>query len=197
VYRLAEHLVVGLSSGHLVVITVTSLLSIAIVPLIKGQLLWLVPIVLGIVLYFFFSRKYFYLYRLPVAFLLGIGAGLSMRGAVDAQIAQQVLATITMDFSKPNSWIFLVCVICAGLYFVFTFGGDRTAGPSRWLGNVGRWVLMAAFGANFGNVVQGRISSATGRLTFLLTTEAIYLIPIAVGFLAAYIVVRRLQQKKP
>lgn len=196
VYRLAEYLVVGLSSGHLVVITATSLFSIAIAPLIKGQVVWLIPIVLGIMMYVFFSKKYNYLYRIPLAFLVGIGTGLSIRGAADAQLRQQILATITTDFSKPNSWILFVGVIFASLYFVFSFGGDRMAGPSKWFGNIGRWFLMAAFGAGFGSIVQGRISSATGRLTFLLTTEAIYLIPIAVAALAAYLAYSR-QQRKP
>jgi len=195
VYRLAESLLIGLATGNVVAITWDAVRRAAFVPLVGGQVIWIIPIVLGMIMYLYFLKQYSYLYRIPLAFLVGVGTGLTIRGSVSANLIDQLVGTINADFSNPSNWLMLLGIVASTLYFVFTFGGQGKTGyysqfHSRF-STLGRWFLMAAFGATFGNVVQGRISSAWGRVGSLLTPPAIYEVPIAIAIFVIYLIYRK------
>lgn len=65
-----------------------------------------------------------------------------------------------------NNWLFVFTVVAVMSYFLFSFkGGSKPAG---WTMGYGRWALMIAFGAFFGNTVMTRMSYLLDRLMFLV-----------------------------
>jgi len=176
-YRLAEHIFVGLGAGYAIAMGWNSIKNNAINPMINnGEFLQIVPLVLGVLLFTRFlpgSNKW--LARIPMAFLVGMGVALSARAAILAEFVNQIRATIIPLNSIDN---ILIVVGTIGVLSYFFFSSKFTQGiPGLKYGSlVGRYVMMAAFGAAFGNGVMGRISLLISRLQFVFS-DWIHLIP--------------------
>jgi len=188
-YRLIEYLFIGMSVGHILVMSISSIYSSAITPLIAGNMLYIIPIILGLSLYFYFSRSYYYLYRIPMALLVGTGVGLGIRGAVHSTIINQIIANISI-FNFGMNWLSLlkgvtifVGSIAVLYYFIFTYYIEPKSSIKTAL-KLPRYFIMLTFGALLANVVMVRTSYLSGRLIFLWTTDAIYTIPIAIVIFA-------------
>jgi hypothetical protein len=134
-------------------------------------------------LYFYFTKDYFYLYRIPLALMVGTGIGIGVRGQMHGTILKQLLANINtlgpgMDITSAiNGLIIVLGSLLVIYYFVFTYSVSRT-GTAGLLSTLARYVLMITFGASFANVVMTRTSYLSGRLIFLWLTDAKYLIPV-------------------
>ncbi|MFO7638088.1 MAG: hypothetical protein R6X14_02110 [bacterium] len=178
-YRFGEHLFVGISNGYLIAIMWHLILvPYLITPVGQGQKLWLIPIALVGALYFArFIPKVSWLVRIPIAVALGYGAGASIPRSVDAQIIQQIRATIVTRQSFSDSiagpgwqlglWAVIIAigVICTITYFFFS---ARQRGILKPISRAGIIFVMVGFGASFGYTVMARISLFIGRLQFLL-----------------------------
>lgn len=162
-YRLVEHIFIGASAGIAVVVGIGTFKSTAWAPLVKGNYWLVVPILLGILLYARYLTKYQWLNRMPLALLMGTGAGVAMRGAVESQIVGQLSATM-IKLNTLNGWVIFLGTILSLSYFFLTVKLGGTAG---WAPRLGRYFMMAAFGAAFGNTVMGRVSAAIGRFQFI------------------------------
>jgi len=165
VFTLAEHLFVALTTGHLIVTAYFNIKEMAITPLIKGSVLWIVPIVLGILLYARFWKNLALYSRMPIAFLVGVGASLSVQGQVDASLVRQVTSTI-LPLNNINNILVVIGTVTSVTFFFFTVKAAK--GPLASIGTIGRWMLMVAFGAAYGNTVMGRMSLIIGRFGFLM-----------------------------
>ena len=55
----------------------------------RGQWVLIFPMLLGVLLYARYVPQYSYLNRLPLSLMMGAGAGVAMRGAVESQIVGQ------------------------------------------------------------------------------------------------------------
>ena len=178
-YKFAEHLVVGVSAGYFtMILIVTSLWPKLVTPLATGQWWYIIPGILGCMMFFRFSKKRSWISRYPIAIYIGIGTGLSLILEMQAKVIEQLNATIGIaaDLQAKslsgelttglmiNDMIILVGVVCGLSYFFFSkehkgiFGGTATAGI---------WVLMVGFGASFGYTVMARISLFIQRIQFL------------------------------
>ena len=58
-------------------------------------------------------------------------------------------------------------VITALSHFIFTVEGVHK-GAMGWMPKIGRWMMLLAFGASFGNTVMSRFGMYQGRIIFLL-----------------------------
>lgn len=167
-YRFAEHIFVGLGAGYAIAMGWNNVRNVAVNPLLKeGKFIMIVPLALGILLFARFlpgSNKW--LARIPMAFLVGTGIALSARAAILAEFVQQIRATI-IPLNSVNNVLIVVGTI--GVLAYFFFANKFTDGiPGLKYGSlVGRYVMMAAFGAAFGNGVMGRISLLISRLQFI------------------------------
>ena len=200
-FRLVEHLFIGIAAGHMVVMTIFTLRSSLWVPLSRGSTVLVIPLVLGLLLYFIFSKKYSYIYRLSMALLIGVGTGLSLRAAAHANLAVQIAATMTPLVASPldafktfNNILTLVMVVGTISYFFFHWEQRGLLGAS---GKIGRYAMMIAFGASFGNTVMGRLAVLIGQVDFLLFTEGIYVIPVALVCFLVAAFYPGLKSKKP
>lgn len=165
-YRLAEHLFVGIGAGYAIVMGFNSVRNNAWIPLTeKGDYIQLIPIALGVLLFSRFFKSQKWLSRIPMAFIVGSGIALSARGAITSEFVQQIRATIIPLNSIDNILIVLGTI---GVLSYFFFAKRFAAIPGvNYSAKLGRYIMMAAFGAAFGNGVMGRISLLISRLQFL------------------------------
>ncbi|KPJ54053.1 hypothetical protein AMJ39_01975 [candidate division TA06 bacterium DG_24] len=166
IYKLAEHILVGVSLGYFVgLYWHTTLIPKLWVPLVEGgNVLVLVPLAMGLLMLTRFSLRWSWLSRVPMAFVIGAGAGVSIPTAVDARVYRQIEATM-IPLTSLSSVILVVGVAATLVYFLFSVRHEGALGKVATLGT---WFLMVGFGATFGYTVMARISLLIGRMQFLL-----------------------------
>ena len=165
IYRLAEHLVVGISIAYGIVATWTNTVEPRLIqPLLQeGRFVLLIPGILGLLYVTRFFRRVAWLSRYPIAFVLGTSMGVGFPRTMLAWILRQLEATIRpiytdgMPFHLVIGGIVIIFgTLAALIYFFFS---KPHKGPFFGLGSkVGIWVIMIGFGATFGFTVMGRIS---------------------------------------
>jgi hypothetical protein len=169
-YKFAEHLYVGVSAGFGVIyVWAFDLKPMLIDRFISehGVERWilLVPAVLGILMLTRWTEKLAYISRLPIAFTVGIGAGLGITGSVQGFLLPQMQATL-LPLTTVNNVILVIGVITTILYFYFS---HEFKGASNIILRVAIVFIMVSFGASFGYTVMARISLLIGRVFFLLS----------------------------
>ena len=165
VYRFAEHLLVGLSVGYTLVVTLKSVIwPQSIAPLINGQFDALVPILLGVLILLRISKRLAPWSRIPLALVVGGGAGVAIPAMLQARILSQMGATITAAHTWTG-WIIVIGVVATLTYFVFSRPATGTWGGVT---RAGRYFMMVFFGATFAYTVMSRVALLIGRLEFLL-----------------------------
>lgn len=205
-YKFAEAVVVGVSAAYWMVVGFWTV----IVPNLIGTLfpawvqswampglspvraggwyMYVVPLVLGVMLLWRLAPAGTWISRWPLAFIIGITAGIRLIGFIQADFLSQIrnsvipllvtetgaalseAPTIVSALSQIDVWeslrnvlLVLGIVVCV-VYFFFSI--EHTGFVGR-VSNVGIWVLMITFGAAFGYTVMGRIALLAIRLEFL------------------------------
>jgi len=179
IYRFAEHVFVGSTAGHAIGTAIGNIHRFGYVPLTtNNEWHFIVPFVLGLMLYARFIKGYAWVSRWPIAYLVGNGVGLSLFTSLNSQAILQARATMIDIIVHDTAGNFLLNrtfdnflivfgVLVVLTYFVFSI---PQSGPVKRISQAGRWVMMITFGVSFGNVVAGRISLLLGQLTTLLST---------------------------
>ncbi len=164
-YRAIEHVYVGAAAGYTITIGYQNLVTKAWQPIVtKGHWLILVPVVLGLMLFGpYFGSKLSWTRRYPLSFVIGVGAGITIRSAVIEQLTKQMAAT-ALPLTSINNVIIVVGVLATLSYFFFTL---KPSPALSGISNVGKWVIMVTFGAAFGNAIMGRVSLIIGRVSFI------------------------------
>lgn len=207
-YRFAEHLTVGVSAGYWIAILYhTSLTDLWIEPLgasisAFGQpggsvaakfgmfVVNIMPGLIGLLMFSRFFKKTTWISRWPIAFYLGISAGVALPLFLQSFVVRQVAANmvnpmdifntmsadLTVLFSYGNStllfWqgfgelIIVIGCMCGLAYFYFSAEHDGVLGGAA---KIGIWILMIGFGATFGYTVMSRISLLIGRFNYLIS----------------------------
>ncbi len=172
-YKFCEHLFVGVSVGYSISLTwYNAVYPDLITPLFRqGQLLYIIPFVLGLCYFCRFIPQVSWLVRFPMAFVLGWASGVAIPAFFQANIMKQIQGTLLTPalFSRWDAllWglISFVGVICSVFYFFFS---RERKGALKLASEVGIVFLMVGFGASFGYTVMARMSLLIGRLQFLL-----------------------------
>ena len=172
-YKFAEHLLVGISVGFLIVFAyMDTVVPKVLDPLfVNHRWLTIIPVLLGLLMFARFSSKYAWLSRPALALYIGFGAGASIPANMQSYILAQMKATMS-PFAQAitvggflNAAIVLVGLITTLFYFYFS---KKHEGAFGGLAKLGIYFLMIFFGATFGFTVMARISLLIGRTTFLL-----------------------------
>ena len=172
VYKMAESLLIGVSIGYILAITWTNtLMDLLFEPLYGGQsLLLIIPLILGLLMLARFNRKTSALSRIPIALMIGSGAGVAIPAMLYARTLKQLSATVVPLVNENGLPDFSGIVVIVGLlstlaYFYFSREHKGALGK---VANVGTWFLMIFFGTTFGYTVMSRMSTFIGRMEFLL-----------------------------
>ena len=204
-YKFAEHLFVGVSAAYWMCLGFWSTIVGNLIPrLSKGlseyfkvpyiesdyNFFFVIPVILGILLLMRLFKKYGWLSRWPLAFIVGTTAGLNFIRYLRSDFINQISATFVpllgrdphpwqgfgnffsnLDLSATGqlvllmaNWVIFLGVFCGLVYFFFSKEHTGAFGKAS---RVGIWILMITFGASFGYTVMGRISLLVGRITFL------------------------------
>ncbi len=172
VYKAAESLLIGLSIGYaLVIYWQTTLVDRLFTPLFShGELTMIIPLVLGLLMFTRFSNHMSWLSRIPIALMIGAGAGVAIPAMLYARTLKQMSASV-MPLIDNGGFNFEALVVIVGLlstlaYFYFSREHKGAMGIAA---KVGTYFLMIFFGATFGYTVMSRMSTFIGRIDFLLT----------------------------
>jgi len=171
-FKFAEHLYVGAAAGNGIVYGIDNVTRYGWAPFAKGSTYYIILFLLGIVLYTRYHKKYFWLSRIPIALMVGIGIGLSMRSTVFSEFLAQIVSTAGMKvfgvdaFTAFNNLLFIIILLCCIWFFIFTFPGMHT-GSKSYISKIARYGMMAAFGYTFANGFLSRVTMIFGRLDFL------------------------------
>jgi hypothetical protein len=138
------------------------------------MLLFGLAILIGLLWYARFSKQYFFLYRWPLAIIVGTGIGMALRTVIFTQFLQQIRAQANMPLfvagnmmQTINNILIAIMVPCVLLYFWFT-GGTRESAGMQIVEKIARYTMMAGFGSAFGYTVLTRMSLLIGRSQYLL-----------------------------
>jgi hypothetical protein len=207
VYKFTEHLVVGVSAGYwLVILITTSLTDLLLEPLAKDFtnggpfassfrfeqfILNLVPLALGVMMLLRLFPKTAWIGRVPIALILGTGAGVAIPTALQTFVTQPLWATLRLPvvptslqaavaslagapapagdvvtlWGALNNLVIVGGVFCGVVYFFFSKEHKGVTGKAA---DIGIWILMVGFGSTFGFTVMSRVSLLVGRFEFLL-----------------------------
>jgi hypothetical protein len=173
-FRIAEHIFVGLAAAY----TVVNYWHNYVKPIVQNDVIGdgryglILCMLVGLTLYTRLIPRLSWMSRIPIALEVGYGVGYSLAlgprsylvnlGASFIEIAPEGASFANI----LNNLIFFLCIVVVLSYFIFTRQTDR--GVLKVTSAAGRWVMMVAFGAAFGNTIQARIALLIGRLQFLL-----------------------------
>ena len=177
-YKAAEHIFVGVSAGYVFTITFWD----TIWPNLFGRLfptyvkagfefdiIYVFPLLLGVFMLCRLSKKYDWLSRISIAYIVGMAAGLKFYVFLNSNLLTQIQASM-VDLSGTyssiiNDVIILIGVLSGLVYFFFSKEHTGTIGK---ISRIGIYFLMIKFGASFGFAVMGRISLLIGRFEELI-----------------------------
>ena len=123
------------------------------------------------------SKKYAWLSRISLAYIVGMMAGLKFYVFLNSNLLTQIKSSsvnLTGTYlSIFNEVVILIGVISGLVYFFFSKEHKGIVGK---VSRIGVYFLMIKFGASFGFAVMGRISLLIGRFEELIKFSAFELI---------------------
>lgn len=194
-YKLAEHLFVGTSIGYVIVIQYFDVVKPNLIDKLdspalgNARFIYLVALLMSLFLFLRYSKRFGWLGRISIAFIIGLYAGQNITAYANSDLVAQLQSTLAsvqelstvvhassaglLDTLATN-WprvlgvtVLVVGLVASLVYFFFSIEHKGVVGR---VARLGVWVLMIGFGASFGYTVQGRISLAIGRAMFVLGT---------------------------
>ncbi|MBK7141393.1 MAG: hypothetical protein IPH75_04855 [bacterium] len=172
VYKMAEYLLVGVSIGYALVIAWTStVMDLLVEPLADGKLSLVFPLILALMMFARIFPKAAPISRIPLAILIGSGAGAAIPAMLGPRILNQMNDTVFSTVGGTGEISVSGLIVVIGLfatlsYFYFSRPQTGALGISS---KIGTYFLMIFFGATFGYTVMSRMSTFIGRAEFLLS----------------------------
>lgn len=217
-FKLAEHLYVGVSVGYTIVKAYdTVLVHLVVKPIVEqGEINLLIPVGIGMLMLTRYVPKAAWMSRYAFAFIVGMGAGLAIPRTISSFILKQVEDTIrpllslagsdgvtfSMNLLNPASNLNAIIILLgvSSVLFYFFFSIEHT-GVGKVVARTGIMFLMISFGAAFGYTVMARMSLLIGRLTDLIEySDASYGRPtiwLLMGIVGALFLLSRKGQEHP
>lgn len=193
-YRFFEHLFIGIAAAWGIVFSfknfiwpdlLVPMLGLDVMRFPDGTtshpyqawtLLYIFPMLFGLLFYFVYSKRYAWLAKVAIGFMLGVAGGAELEGFFNL-ILPQIIGSFkplvvfeggSFDwFASVSNWVFLLTLISVMYYFFFTF--PRRSPQAEKLATTGRWLMMVCFGAYFGSTVMARMALLVERLDFLIS----------------------------
>lgn len=176
-YRLAVHVLVGVSAAYAAVIAVQQVIwpiidQVRQNPTSRDSLLWLVPLFFVLLLLLKRLPALAWLGNISVALMAGVGAAIALLGALMGTIWPQV--TAVSQSSRPALQTLLIAILTIFTLLAFQFTRRQTAPASKRLAwrelpaQIGRGVLMITFGTLFAALFSTSLILLSSRLGYYL-----------------------------
>jgi len=175
-YRLAVHLLVGVSAGYATLIVGRHVLlpvyqGLATDP--GGNSLWLIPILFALLLLLKLAPRFAPLGNSAIALLIAVGGAVALVGAIRGTLLPQIIGLpggIAGFFSA-------LLTIVTLFYFQFTRPANPNGSNSwemlpRWqivMRQLGQGIIMITLGAIFASTLSTSLILLTERLTYFVT----------------------------
>ncbi len=170
VWQFFEYSLSGVIVGYLTAVGVKETILLGVNPLVNGEFLYIIPLILGVLMYSRYIPKFSYMARWPVAILIGTLLGVVSRATITTDIIGQIIPMISI----PNNFNMIALQIMTFVtlaYFIFTFGsGDGSGAQAGWhkkLLYIGRIFIMIAMGAAFSNKFLGLLPAFVDRINHI------------------------------
>jgi hypothetical protein len=197
-FRLATYLFIGVTSGFITLTVLTQVLWPRLaLPLLTGniqeKLLTLVPLILSMLLLLKISPRLARFGNIPLAYLVGIGAAVTIGGAIFGTLFPQVIGTINLFDLQAGAaqdrtpvgqllvgLFILVGTVTTLMYFYF---GARSAIPNQspkrsalieTLAQGGQVFIGITLGALFAGVYSAALSALIERAASILNLISIF-----------------------
>lgn len=184
-FKLAEHLYVGVSVGYIIVKTYdTVIVHLVVKPIVdNGEIALLIPVAIGMLMLTRYVPKAAWMSRYAFAFIVGMGAGLAIPRTISSFILKQIEDTVrpllsmtgpdgltfSMNLLNPASHLNAIIILLGvGSVLFYFFFSIEHSGVGKVVARTGVIFLMISFGAGFGYTVMARMSLLIGRLTDLI-----------------------------
>jgi len=182
-YRLFEHIYLGLALGYDVETTWTEALRPQLWdPIVHdGQWVWVLTIPVGLMFYGVYTRRFEWMSRLVFGIFFGAAAGTVFQDMCQRFVPQvrksfkplvpppphpgDIHATLHAVSYVLNNALFITILVCVITYFFFAF--DIKNKVLLLMARSGRLVLMFAFGALFGATIMTRMALLIDRMYFI------------------------------
>jgi len=182
VYRLAVHILVGVSAAYAAAYVLRQVIlpvfaQLMLNPFSLESLLWLVPVLLALLLILQRLSRFAWLGDNALALLVGVGAAVALMGAITGTLLPQVLTFGGQGnavLGPIQGLIVAILTVCTLLTFHFT--GKRNE-EGEWIRpfwqrgfvQVGQAVLMITFGALFAGILSTSLVLLTERISYYFT----------------------------
>ena len=172
-YRLAVHLLVGVSAGYAVVVVLQEFVWPVYTHMRadSSNALWLIPVFFATLLLFKLAPRLAPLGSSAMALLIGVGGAVALVGAISGTLLPQVLAAS----SGVSGLLSALLTIAILLYFRFTRmaqpTGNAWANLPGWqqaINGLGQAVLMITLGAIFAGVLSTSLVLLTDRIVYFI-----------------------------
>jgi hypothetical protein len=170
-FRFGQQAIIGATIAHMVLFNMKNVINMALIPISKGQLLLIIPFILGLMTYTRLLKDYAWIAKYPTSVLVGVGVGVMIAGTLRGQIIDQVKATVMDVFAATtatdtiNGVIIAVGTVTAITFWIFTREHTGALGMSA---KIGRVFLMISLGANWAGEEVWYLTQMIGRLIFLI-----------------------------
>ena len=164
-FRFGQAAIMGASIAHYTFMNFQSVHNNAIKPILAGNLLFIIPLILGLLTYSRLSSDVSWLAKYPTNVLIGVGTGVMIAGTLRGQIIDQIKQTILDAFTGFNGILILIGVVTAFSFFIFTKEHTGALGTSV---KIGRVFLMISLGANFSGELVWYLTQMIGRMMYIL-----------------------------
>ena len=190
-YKIAEHIFVGVSAAYWMVIGFWTTLWPQLVVKLAPEAVRvtdpsatpgdfdptaLIPLVLGLLMFCRLVPRWAGIGRWPTAFVIGATAGYGLVRYIRSDFLSQIRATVGGGLVPmlDGRWIWqeslaamlvLVGTLSGLVYFINT---RRSDGATGGVARLGLLFMMVTFGASFGSAVMARVALLIGRFQELL-----------------------------
>ncbi len=168
-FRVSEYVLIGLAGGYGFAATLRVFVNQALNPLILGDLTFIVPILIGVLAYAQYTKRYSALYRLPLSLGIGYGLGVSIWSVFGTFFVRQVAATMIPLYTGDALTTLNNVVLVAGTILSLSYFILHREQKGVWGGftKTGKYIILATLGAVFGSTVLGRMAIIIQRIQFL------------------------------
>jgi len=174
-FRFAESLFAGMSLGYYIgIVTENTLRPNLFRPLAEnfsGNVYLLIPMALGIMLYFRYIPNIAWLARIALAVYIGYYVGVYLMQKLHGDIlfqSRDTIVSLTVGGTE-TLWNIIVMVGVFSVLIYFYFSAEHKGALGK-VSRLGIYFLMISFGASFGYTIMARISLLMGRFSFLVNT---------------------------
>jgi hypothetical protein len=156
-FRFAMSLYVAVSVGYATAVSISSINSAVIYPLMSAKYIMIIPLLIGFLFFARLSKQFAFLSRWPVALMLGVGIPIALTGAISSYIVANLTSTMLSISTDPWAFLNLIFLV-AGLYYFIFFKKSREFRGASGIVRIGRVGIMLSFGIN---LAYAALNSAT------------------------------------